>query len=636
MAEPDSLLLGDIVLPSASRHRRIVAPFSLDTVDLLTHVFVCGATGSGKTVLGKAIVEEAAVQGIPALIVDLKGDLSSLALPGAPLLSGRADGLAPFLGDEVQDNVTRFREATESEPGYAARCHRFAERVAVEVYTPKSVLGRPIALASFPYFDKRRDECDPQEREDYEQLLHAFVDSFLARLTGTDRPTDKSRNERTFLVTLLNDAWERGESYEGEAGLERLVQQVFAPGFKRVGALPVDLHLNETARAKLARTINNQLVGMERSWFAGEPFDLSRMLTRQDGRTPVIVLNVSHLDAFSDRAFVVAQACYAIHRWMRRQGGSSKPRLLFFLDEIGAAGMRESFYPSHPYNPPSKGPLNLVLRQGRAFGVCCLLATQNVIGIDHQGLANCQTWIVGPLNSGKERARVQESIGQDSTSALTRELASLQHGEFVARTKNGETQRFHERCLYSVHRLLDPAQVQLLTRHGAPPTSSLSGPVTAPQVRSATDQPRPPRPSASELIRAAHEARARDPKWDDTLRNVEPFDEETRTVAPRSSWTVGGAEGACLTMTVGHTYTIGRHPDCDLVIANPTVSRRHLELDVTTFGVHLRTDASVKNRPLVDGRELPFHETLLVTKSAVGLTLGDVTLLLELVPGGLK
>ena len=620
MTSSDGLLLGHVALPSLSRHRRLTDPFRLNPTDLLTHAFVCGATGSGKTVLGKAIVEEGALLGIPTLVVDLKGDLSSLALAGAPLLTGADAELAVLLGDEHAENRRRFRDAAEAGPDFEGRCRAFAERVAVEVYTPRSEVGRPIALASFPRIDVKRDQCATQEREDYEQLLQAFVDSFLARLTGTDKATEKRRNERSFLITLLMHAWETGQSYEGLDGLERLVQAVFLPPFQRVGALPVDLQLDENGRIKLARAINNHLVGLERSWHVGEPFDLARMLRREDGRTPIIVLNVSHLDAFHDRAFVIAQACYAIHRWMRRQGSASKPRLLFFLDEIGAAGARESFYPSHPFNPPSKGPINLVLRQGRAFGVCCVLATQNVIGVDHQGLGNCSTWMVGPLNSGRERARIRESLGAlgAASASLDREIASLQPGEFVARTRDGDLQRFQERWLYSVHRVLAPHQLGLIPKAGAIPTAR-------DDRYSGMDQPSP-RPEPWHRRPEAPANTDPRPRGEETVTVTRGAREETVTVAARASWRIRTERGAALVLRPGQTYCVGRQPGCDLVLDDPTVSRRHLELDVLADGISVRADARVKNRPLIGIRDLGPNETVLITESPTQVVLGDVSL----------
>ncbi|HID45425.1 MAG TPA: DUF853 family protein, partial [Chromatiaceae bacterium] len=119
--------------------------------DLTTHTFICGGSGSGKTVMGKAIIEEAALRGVPAIIVDLKGDLSSLTLAFGEI---SASAIAPWI--KVEDHSTLGRAALAEantirkrlwEWGLAeANVREFSDQVAVEIFTPRSELGRRVAI----------------------------------------------------------------------------------------------------------------------------------------------------------------------------------------------------------------------------------------------------------------------------------------------------------------------------------------------------------------------------------------------------------------------------------------------------------------------------------------------------------
>src|SRR5688572_10331735 len=56
-----------------------------DSKDLVTHAVCVGMTGSGKTGLGIGLIEEAAIDGVPVLAIDPKGDLANLLLTFADL-----------------------------------------------------------------------------------------------------------------------------------------------------------------------------------------------------------------------------------------------------------------------------------------------------------------------------------------------------------------------------------------------------------------------------------------------------------------------------------------------------------------------------------------------------------------------
>src|SRR6187401_501192 len=89
--------------------------------------------------------------------------------------------------------------------------------------------------------------------------------------------------------------------------------------------------------------------------------------------------------------------------WMRTQSGTSSLRAILYMDEIFG------YFPPVA-NPPSKQPLLTLLKQGRAFGLGVVLATQNPVDLDYKGLANCGSWFIGRLQTERDKLRVIEGL----------------------------------------------------------------------------------------------------------------------------------------------------------------------------------------------------------------------------------
>jgi hypothetical protein len=88
---------------------------------------------------------------------------------------------------------------------------------------------------------------------------------------------------------------------------------------------------------------------------------------------------------------------------MRTQSGTTSLRAILYMDEIFG------YFPPVA-NPPSKLPLLTLLKQGRAFGLGVVLATQNPVDLDYKGLANTGTWFIGRLQTERDKARVLEGL----------------------------------------------------------------------------------------------------------------------------------------------------------------------------------------------------------------------------------
>jgi len=471
----EGLLIGRRYNMVASRKYELGPPYRLAAGDLLTHVFICGVTGSGKTVLGKAIVEEAALHGIPSILIDLKGDLSSLAIT---LSSFRDEEFAPWV--EATDDEERraaAREAAErhrqelstfdlGEPNIA----EFGHYTEVRIFTPRSSKGLPVSFASqFEAPDNPR-QLYGEDRETFDELVKSLTEAFVGRLYPNTRRT-KIENERNYLYEIVHYAWLEGIDLSGEQGLRRLLRLAAEPPFEFIGDLPVDQYIKaENRLARLLNKINTLLSGPEKMWFEGQPLEMDRLLDGGEGKTPINILNLSQLDHFEDVSFVVAQVTYKIVEWMRKQKGTDRPRLIFFIDEIGGGGGKQALFPSYPYECAAKWGLNYLLRQGRGFGVCCIFATQNPGDVDYKGLSNCGTWMIGTLSTDRDRKKVLDGMavrGQDAE-WVKLNLTDAKEGQFVVRERDQREKPvfIKERWLYTFHRVLTPQEVALLM-HGS-------------------------------------------------------------------------------------------------------------------------------------------------------------------------
>jgi hypothetical protein len=445
--------------------------------DLVTHTFICGTSGSGKTVIGKAIIEEAALRGVPAIVIDLKGDLSSLAL-AFPEISARM--LAPWL--QKDESQTLGRVALAEANSLRARLldwglteadmRRFGERVAIELFTPRSDRGRRLALPlipSAPSAIKRLFHEDPD-------VALAMVSGLAESLVRRVIPTGNRDREQEYMTALIEHAWCSGVDLTGVEGIHRLVSLILAPPFSTIGALAVEDHLPDNRRQKLAQAVNGQLVGAESGWLRGEELKIDKLTgsNRDDERTQVSVINLTVVPSFEDQSFVVAQIAFAINAWMRQQGSApsgDRPRLLFFIDEIGGGGGKTAFYPTFPYSSTAKPALNLLVKQGRAFGVGCVLATQNPGDIDYKGLSNCSTWIIGKLQTKRDRDKIREGLAdaEFKPSDLTKKLAAPGTGQFMVMTRDGGVSFVQERWLLTFHCTLSPEQILRLKQYGLTP-----------------------------------------------------------------------------------------------------------------------------------------------------------------------
>jgi hypothetical protein len=435
-----------------------------DSRDLTTHAICIGMTGSGKTGLCLSLLEEAAIDGVPAIAIDPKGDIANLLLTFPELrpedfLPWVDEGEAARKGKSVEEFAAATAETWRKGLGEwsqdGARIQRLRDAAEVAIYTPGSEAGRPLSvLRSFaaPAAETLADATALKER------IASSVAGLLA-LLGIDVDPIKSR-EHILLSAILDAAWRKGESPD-LAGVIRAVQK---PPFDTIGVFDVESFYPAKERTELALRINGLLAapGFE-AWLAGDPLDVQQLLYTKDGKPRISIISIAHLSD-AERMFVVTLVANEVVAWMRRQPGTTSLRALLYMDEVFG------FFPPSAM-PPSKLPLLTLMKQARAFGIGVVLATQNPVDLDYKGLGNAGTWFIGRLQTERDKARVIEGLlGSEASGGLDK-------AGFEALMSNLTQRTF---LMRNVH---DDAPVLFRTRWAM---SYLRGPLTLAEIKRVT------------------------------------------------------------------------------------------------------------------------------------------------------
>ena len=381
-----------------------------DSKDLVTHGVCVGMTGSGKTGLCLALLEEAAIDGIPVIAVDPKGDLGNLLLTFPDLAP---ENFRPWINEDdarrkgvsadqfAADQASRWKAGLVEWGQDGARIGRLRAAADFAIYTPGSNAGLPLSIL------RSLDAPPAALLEDRELMAERVTTTATSLLTlaGNDAEPVRSR-EHILLSTILHKAWGAGRGLD----LAGLIQQIQQPPVQRVGVLELESFFPAGDRFRLATDFNNLLAapGFE-AWMEGEPLNVDRLLYTAEGKPRVSVISIAHLGD-RERMFFLSLLLNELLGWMRSQPGTTSLRALFYMDEIFG------FFPPVA-NPPSKTPLLTLLKQGRAFGLGCLLATQNPVDLDYKGLSNAGTWWLGRLQTERDKARVIEGLESAVTSA---------------------------------------------------------------------------------------------------------------------------------------------------------------------------------------------------------------------------
>ena len=445
-----------------------------DSKDLTTHAVCVGMTGSGKTGLCLSLLEEAALDGVPAICIDPKGDLGNLMLgfedfdPAKftewvdPAAATRK-GLSP---EEMgQKTAQLWKNGLGQWDQDGDRVQRYNDAVERLIFTPGASHGIPMTVM------KSFDAPPKQLREDadaFRARVSSAVSGLLA-LLGIDADPVRSR-EHIFLSNIITHAWNAGNDLD----VGEMIAEIQKPPFDKVGVMELETFYPGKERTKLAMDLNNLLASPAfAGWMSGQALDVQQLYFSPDGKPRHSIISIAHLDD-AQRMFFVTILLNEVLAWMRTQPGTSSLRALLYMDEVFG------YFPPTA-NPPSKQPMLTLLKQARAFGLGCVLATQNPVDLDYKGLSNTGTWLLGRLQTERDKMRVMEGLegasaeagGSFDKQAMERTLAGLGSRVFLMNNVHEDApQVFHTRWAMSylagplardrIKQLMDPIREKFL------------------------------------------------------------------------------------------------------------------------------------------------------------------------------
>ena len=463
-----------------------------DSKDLLTHAVCVGMTGSGKTGLCLALLEEAAIDGIPSIIIDPKGDLANLMLTFPDL---KAEDFTPWVNEEdaQKKNLSTAEFAAQQADGWKKglaewgqdgdRIQRLRNAADFRIYTPGSNAGIPVSiLKSFA----APPEVITEDSELLAERVNTTATSLLG-LLGIDADPLKSR-EHILISNILSRAWLASTDLD----IAGLIQQIQSPPMTKIGVMDLDSVFPSKDRFELAMSLNNLLAAPGfSSWMEGDPLDIQQILHTPEGKPRVAIFSIAHLSD-AERMFFVSLLLNQTLGWMRTQSGTTSLRALLYMDEIFG------YFPPVA-NPPSKLPLLTLLKQGRAFGLGVVLVTQNPVDLDYKGLSNTGTWFIGRLQTERDKARVLEGLEgiaggtgmKFDRQQMEQTLAGLNNRIFLMNNVHEDgAEVFESRWAMSYLRgpltrkqiksLMDPIKAQAPGTEGAAVSSAPSAGITQP------------------------------------------------------------------------------------------------------------------------------------------------------------
>ena len=392
-----------------------------ESSDLTTHGVIVGMTGSGKTGLGMIMLEEALLDGIPCLVIDPKGDMGNLLMVSPSFAPGDFE---PWVteGTDAASTAELWKGGTERSGIDGTRMTALAG-VEKTIYTPGSSAGVPLNVIG-----DLRAPADMSDAESIREEVDGLVQGLLGLIGVNSDPL--SGREHVLLANLVNHAWSNGQHLD----LATLLGQIQDPPMRKLGVIEVDTFFPPKDRTALVMKLNGLLASPAfAAWGEGAPLDIESMLYTADGKARAAVVSIAHLTD-EERQFVVTLLLSKLVTWMRAQSGSPSLRAMIYMDEVFG------FVPPSAA-PPAKRPILTILKQARAFGVGMVLSTQNPVDLDYKAISNAGTWMIGRLQTERDRDRLLDGMrsagGTVDVGELADTIGNLGKREFVFHSTRG-------------------------------------------------------------------------------------------------------------------------------------------------------------------------------------------------------
>ena len=471
-------------------------PLLYEPADLTTHAVVVGMTGSGKTGLCIDLLEEAALNNIPALMIDPKGDITNTLLHFPNLLPqdfqpwvnpDQARRAGKTLEQAAADAALLWKQGLTDWGIDQSRLLNLSNSAQFAVFTPGSDSGISInILASL----KAPSLPWESNKETLRERISGTVTALLG-LVGMDNIDPVRLREHILLSNIFENAWSQGKDLD----LGELILQTQSPPFPKLGVFDVNTFFPEKDRFELAMLLNNILAAPAfQVWIEGQPLDIPTLLYTSDGKPRHSVFYIAHLSD-SERMFFITLLYSAVETWMRSQTGTTSLRALVYFDEIFG-------YLPPVANPPSKQPMLRMLKQARAFGVGQVLVTQNPVDVDYKALSNAGTWMIGKLQTDQDKQRLLDGLDSAMSGSLDRAeydrlISTLGKRIFLLHNVNAKGPALFQ-TRWAMNYLTGP-----LTRTQIPDLNKLAGatlmpsmpPSTLPQPAAASGQTAVPAPA---------------------------------------------------------------------------------------------------------------------------------------------
>ncbi|MGE0880049.1 MAG: DUF87 domain-containing protein [Acidimicrobiia bacterium] len=434
----DGFFIGEDI--DAATGKRNGNTLRYDPDALTTHGVIVGMTGSGKTGLGVVVLEEALSAGLPAIIIDPKGDLGDLLLTFPDLAP--AD-FAPWVEPDASGdrNGPATKAADQWRNGLASwgldgsRIRAFRDRVDFTIYTPGSSAGVPLNVLGSLKAPEAGTDTEALREE-----IEGYVSGLLGMIGIAGDPL--TSREHILLANVIEKAWTAGTDLD----LGALLGQVIDPPLRKLGVFDLDQFFPKPDRMALAMKLNGLVASPGfAAWTTGAPLDIGQMLAGADGKTGAAIINIAPLSD-EERQFVVTLVLSKVVSWMRHQAGTSHLRALVYMDEVYG-------YVPPSAMPPAKKPILTLLKQARAFGVGVVLATQNPVDLDYKALSNTGTWMIGRLQTEQDKNRLVDGLrtadGSADVDELNKTISALQPRQFLLHSTKGVHRLFNTRWALS-------------------------------------------------------------------------------------------------------------------------------------------------------------------------------------------